>query len=94
VQSGVVFRPPVLSVPELPVPELPVPELLLSARRLDPAELSDVEPRDVEPLDADPEPLVSVRPIPIPEQALTDASTRLIANTEQYDLRSISIPLR
>jgi hypothetical protein len=79
VQSGVELRPLVLSVLESP----------RSARRLDPVELSEVEPLDVEP-----ELLVPVRPIPIPEQALTDASTSDIANTEKYELRIISTPLR
>jgi len=79
VQSGVELRPPLLSVLESP----------RSARRVDPVELSEVEPLDVEP-----ELLVCVRPIPIPEQALTDANTSPNANTEKYELRIISTPLR
>jgi hypothetical protein len=52
---------------------LSVLESLRSARRLDPAVLSEVEPLDVEP-----ELLVSVRPIPIPEQALGEVERLLI----------------
>jgi hypothetical protein len=63
------------------VPPLSVPEVPLSARRLGSAvELSEAEPvDDVVSVDVEPELLVSLRPMPILEHALTDTSTTAMA---------------